>query len=150
MRLIYQMTSTDDYSDRARDAFLDDESLYIGKINGEDRSDFLFNKEEEEKPDLPYFNWALTLVIDNLDNIDEMIDSASTKWSLSRMSKVDLSILRLSVAEICYMDDISDSISVNEAVLMAKKYGTEKSPSFINGILGHVVRNKEADEQKTN
>ena len=149
MRLIFQMTSNNDYSDKARDAFIEDESLYIGNTNDDDPTGCLFDKESQEKPDLPYFRWALELVTDNLESIDEAIDNASDKWSITRMSKVDLSILRLSVAEICYMDDINDSVSVNEAVLMAKKYGTEKSPSFINGILGHIVRSKDYDEQKT-
>ena len=148
MRLIFQMTSNNDYSDAARNAFINDQTLYIGNTNDDDPTGCLFDAKTDEKPDLPYFQWALALVVDNLDDIDAIINEASDKWSTKRMSKVDLSILRLCVAEVCYMEDISDSISVNEAVLMAKKYGTEKSASFINGILGHVVRSKEIDEQK--
>jgi N utilization substance protein B len=60
------------------------------------------------------------------------------------MAKVDLSILRLSAAEILYLSDIPDSASINEAVEMAKKYGGEDSGKFINGILGKVVRSKDA------
>lgn len=148
MRLIFQMTSNNDFSDDARDAFLGDESLYIGNTNDDDPTGCLFDVGAEEKPDLIYFNWALEHVTKNLTEIDAKIDAASDKWSVKRMSKVDLSILRLCVAEICYIDDISDSVSANEAVLMAKKYGTEKSASFINGILGNIVRNKGSNEQK--
>ena len=60
------------------------------------------------------------------------------------MSKVDLSILRLAAAEIIYMDDIPDAVAINEAVSMAKKFSAEESGSFINGILGNIVKGKDA------
>jgi N utilization substance protein B len=142
LRLIYQMSLTDDFSDAIRDAFLDNEAEYIGDM-GEDHT-CIFDANEGEKPDIPYFNWALSLVLDNLESVDAIINSASDKWKTGRMSKVDLSILRLSVTEISYMDDISDSISANEAVLLAKKYSTEKSSSFINGVLSGVIKAKAA------
>ncbi|MDR0852762.1 MAG: transcription antitermination factor NusB [Clostridiales Family XIII bacterium] len=141
LRLIYQMSITDDYSDNIRDEFLASDAEYIGDM-GEDHT-CIFDREAGEKPDIPYFNWSLSLVLDNLESIDEQINEASTKWKTSRMSKVDLSILRLAVTEISYMDDISDSISANEAVLLAKKYSTERSSSFINGVLSGVIKAKD-------
>jgi N utilization substance protein B len=60
------------------------------------------------------------------------------------MAKVDLAILRLSAAEILYLEDVPDSASINEAVDMAKKFGGDDSGKFINGILGKVVRSKDA------
>ena len=56
------------------------------------------------------------------------------------MPKADLAILRLALAEIYYIDEIPVSVSINEAVELAKKYGTEKSSKFINGVLGSAVR----------
>lgn len=59
------------------------------------------------------------------------------------MPKTDLAIARVATAEILYMDDIPDSVAINEAVDLAKKYGGQGSSKFINGILGHITRNKE-------
>jgi N utilization substance protein B len=78
----------------------------------------------------------------NLDKIDDIIRKNSKGWRFERISKVDLSILRLSLYEILYRDDIPDSVSVNEAVELAKKYGGEKTGSFVNGILGSFLRSK--------
>lgn len=78
----------------------------------------------------------------NMDQIDDIIRNNSKGWRFDRISKVDLSILRLSLYEILYRDDIPDSVSVNEAVELAKKYGGEKTSSFVNGILGSFLRNK--------
>jgi N utilization substance protein B len=58
------------------------------------------------------------------------------------MAKVDISILRVAAAEIFHMDDIPDSVSANEAVELAKIYGGDESPNFINGILGKLIRGK--------
>ena len=81
----------------------------------------------------------------NLQVIDEKLESCSENWKVSRMAKVDLAILRLSAAEILYLDDVPDSASINEAVDMAKKFGGDDSGKFINGILGKVVRSKDAE-----
>jgi N utilization substance protein B len=62
------------------------------------------------------------------------------------MSKVDLSILRLAAAEIFHMEDIPDSVSANEAVELAKIYGGDDSPKFVNGILGKIIRGKEKEK----
>jgi transcription antitermination protein NusB len=71
-------------------------------------------------------------------------------WKINRISKVDLSILRLSIYEISFMDDIPFNVSVNEAVELAKKYSGEDSGSFINGILGKVTKAQaEPAEEKT-
>lgn len=58
------------------------------------------------------------------------------------MPKTDLAVLRVAACEILYMDDIPDAVSINEAVDLAKKYGTENSPSYVNGILGALASSK--------
>lgn len=82
-------------------------------------------------------------IAENIDNIDNTINKFCLGWNISRISKVDLAILRLSVYEILFRDDIPDSVSVNEAVELAKKYSDTKSPAFINGVLGSILKNKE-------
>jgi N utilization substance protein B len=140
MRLLYQMSLMNDYSDSVRDGFLANEAEYIGDM-GEDHT-CIFDGSRGEKPDIPYFNWVLSLVLSNLEDVDALINEASSKWKTPRMGKIDLSILRLAVTEITYMDDISDSISANEAVILAKKYGTDKSQAFINGVISGVIKAK--------
>lgn len=78
----------------------------------------------------------------HVDEIDEQIEQHSTKWKMNRISRVALSILRLSIYELFYAADIPDKVSINEAVELAKKFGNEEDSSFVNGVLGAVVRGK--------
>ncbi len=75
--------------------------------------------------------------------IDTEIEAYSADWSLNRLTKVALAILRLAVCEILYFDDIPVSVSINEAVELAKKYAEKKDSAFINGVLGSVARARE-------
>ncbi|MGN1319354.1 MAG: transcription antitermination factor NusB [Lachnospirales bacterium] len=81
-------------------------------------------------------------VVNNIEDIDNVIDKSSRGWSVNRISKVDLAILRLAVYEIIY-SDVPDKVAVNEAVELAKEFSEDKSPVFINGILGNVIKNKD-------
>ena len=76
----------------------------------------------------------------NRDQIDALINGASENWRISRMATVDRNILRFSVYELVYLDDIPPSVTINEAVEIAKRYGSEDSPSFVNGILDKIAR----------
>lgn len=81
-------------------------------------------------------------VQEHLKEIDKLIENGAKSWSILRMPKVDLSILRNAIFEIIYDDNMDDAICVNEAVELAKVYCDEQSPKFINGVLGGIVRNK--------
>jgi len=84
--------------------------------------------------------------LDNRDFLDEKIAECSSHWKTSRMSRVSLAILRNAVCEMFFFEDIPDSVSINEAVELAKTYGGEDDPSFVNGVLGAVYKKKqEAD-----
>ena len=85
----------------------------------------------------------ITETLAHLPEIDTEISSYAVGWSLERMSRVSLAILRLAVCEILYFDDIPDSVSINEAVELAKKYAGKKDSAFINGILGSIARARE-------
>ena len=76
---------------------------------------------------------------------DRLIEANLRGWKLSRLPKVTLAILRLAIAEIMTMEEIPDSVSANEAVELAKKYGGEEAPKFINGLLGSVIRGKQTE-----
>lgn len=82
------------------------------------------------------------------EELDSLIESSSDNWSLSRMSKVDISILRLAVFELLYCDDIPSKVTMNEAIDLGKTFGAENSGSFINGILDALnlkLKKKNAD-----
>ena len=73
------------------------------------------------------------------EQIDAAIQQHSLKWNISHMARVELSILRLGACEILFFDDISEKITINECVELAKKYGSDKSSGFVNGVLAAVA-----------
>lgn len=79
-------------------------------------------------------------VYDQLEVIDETLHSYSTNWSLERMARVDLALLRLSAYELMYRPDIPVNVVINEAIEIGKRYGTKETPAFINGILDRISR----------
>ena len=79
-------------------------------------------------------------VFQNVDEIDALIAEKAVGWKLSRISKTALSVLRLAIYEIKFFEDIPNSVSINEAVELAKKYATKEDSSFINGILSTIVK----------
>ena len=78
----------------------------------------------------------------NLPWLDQIIALYSKKWKIKRISRVSLSILRLSLWEIDHVDTVPEGVSINEAVELAKKYGTADDFAFVNGVLGAYVRAK--------
>ncbi len=94
--------------------------------------------DELENPtyaDREYIDKKSKDIIAHLDEIDAMIDEKSTGWKTKRMAKVDLSIIRLALYEIKYEEEIPTKVSINEAVELAKKYGSDESSAFVNGVL---------------
>jgi N utilization substance protein B len=83
---------------------------------------------------------TLTAVQDHHEEIDRIISENLDRWTIDRIAKTDLAILRTAVAEMLYVDSIPVNVSINEAVELAKKYGDEKSYAFINSVLGKISR----------
>ena len=79
-------------------------------------------------------------VYENREKIDEILAACAIGWKLERISAVALAILRLSTYEMVFTDDVPANVSMNEAVELAKKYGEDNAPSFINGILNKVAK----------
>ncbi len=77
---------------------------------------------------------------ENLVQCDELIADSAIKWQLSRLSPVDKSILRLAVYQLKFSPDIPAKVVINEAIELAKKFSTDKSPAFINGVLDAVLK----------
>jgi N utilization substance protein B len=76
----------------------------------------------------------------HLSKINEMLHQCAKNWSIDRMAVVDRNVLRMAVYEILYRVDIPTSVTINEAIEIAKKYGTDDSGAFVNGILDRVAR----------
>ena len=79
-------------------------------------------------------------VIKNLDKIDDKIRLSASNWSIDRMAVVDRNILRMSVFELFYIQDIPVKVTINEAIEIAKRFGEGESGSFVNGILDRIVK----------
>ncbi len=99
----------------------------------------MLNHYEREILDLEYIEDLLSKWLDHQSDVESMIESHLKQWKLDRISKLDLSILRLSITEMIYMDGIPKKVSINEAVNLAKKFIDEKSGKFINGVLSHFA-----------
>lgn len=87
-------------------------------------------------------------VINCLSDVDKLISQAAPEWPLDKINKVDLAILRLATYEIIYDASIPPKVSIDEAVEIAKKFGAESSPSFVNGVLGTILKNSNLAETK--
>ena len=86
-----------------------------------------------------YVEELLTAICRNIDRVNDTIDRCSEGWPVSRMTKMDLAIIRLAVGEILFLEDIPAAVSINEAVELARKYGTDQSPKFVNAVLGKIA-----------
>ena len=87
-----------------------------------------------------YIKTVFKGVYENLEALDEIISQNAIGWSIGRISKTALCVLRLALFEIKFMDDIPVSVSINEAVELCKKYATKDDASFVNGILSSVAK----------
>lgn len=118
--------------------------------------DFHENEELEEQNEL-YFQMFIdpdafseddksiilekySAVCDKLGEIEHTIENAAIGWKLERFGRIDLSILRMAVYEINYDDTVPDKVAANEAIEIAKQYGSESSYSFINGVLSKLIK----------
>ncbi len=118
--------------------------LFEMSINKEKYEDIIENFKENTDVDLndvdmSYIIKVLAGIHENITQIDENIEKHLVKWKLNRLSKMNLAILRTSTYEILFDEEIPNKVAVNEGIELAKKYGEESSPAFINGILAKMI-----------
>lgn len=118
MQILYQMEIQEDYSVDVLEGALLEHKL----------------SEKNNK----YAKEIYNIVIVQKEEIDNKIKDNLKDWTMDRISKVDLSILRLALSEIIGMEDIPMTVSINEAVELAKKFSDDQSSKFINGVLGNI------------
>lgn len=100
---------------------------------------FFEELDQREEKDTAYMQEKYGKILEHLSQIDELLNEAAQGWKTSRMGKVDLTILRLATYELKFEEDIPTGVAINEAVELAKRYGTDDSSSFVNGILAKLV-----------
>ena len=117
MKCIFQMEAQREFTTDNAELFLKD------KVLG-DQSEYIYD--------------VLNNVCAHQEEIDLILNEHSKGWPVSRMTKTDLAIVRLAACEIMYMENLPKAVAINEAVDMAKIYGTDQSPKFINAVLKNV------------
>jgi len=118
--------------------------LYMSDIRGENPIDLIdeyWTMNENEEQDVKNFAEKIVKgVFENKENIDKKISSTIVNWDFNRLGVIDRNILRIGTYELLFEETIPAAVSINEAIETAKKYGTEDSPKFINGVL-HKIKN---------
>jgi N utilization substance protein B len=100
---------------------------------------YLSRLEEDSTKDKHYLNNRFLAILEKVDEIDNMLSEAASGWTLGRMGKVELTILRLALYEMKFDDDIPVKVAINEAVELAKEYGGDDTPGFVNGVLAKLT-----------
>ena len=99
---------------------------------------FLTDEEPIAEEDAKYIEEKFLKIKELIPSMDEAINASVKGWKTTRMSKVDLAIIRLAYYEMKYDDDVPSPVAINEAVELAKIFGTDESPAFINGVLAKL------------
>lgn len=146
MKLIYQSDINKESMEGKLDTFLNNNFEYISNRYEELRLQYsdnpnleLKNLEIDNVVDKEYMNKMCVALKENSGTINELISKYAKNWSIERMPKVDLAVLKVAICEILFVEDIPNKVSINEAIEIAKIYCDDKTPKFINGILGSVV-----------
>lgn len=109
---------------------------------------FLVEEEDGGQTPLPrlsekdkkFFYDLVRGTLQNIAKIDDIIKKNLKSWTMERIAKVDLTILRMAIYELLYIEDVPESVTINEAVELGKLFGTDDSGSFVNGVLGRFLR----------
>ncbi|MCK6461214.1 MAG: transcription antitermination factor NusB [Planctomycetes bacterium] len=104
--------------------------------------DFLKDEAPDEAEAHEFARQLLSGTLDNQEEIDKAISGAAQNWHLRRMAIVDRNILRMAVYEMLFLKDIPAKVSINEAIEMGKRFSTQQSGAFINGILDRIRRER--------
>lgn len=147
MKLLFQMTiNKEDFKDvisNLKENIEVDNIEIISEETGMPVKKELTSEDIDLKDiDMEYVIRVLKGVQENKDAIDIEIEKYLKNWKLTRLSKIDITILRVCTYEFLYENEIPRNVSINEAVELAKKYSADKSASFINGVLGSMIKDK--------
>ncbi|MGM0755067.1 transcription antitermination factor NusB [Bacillus zhangzhouensis] len=113
------------------------QTLFQIDVSNIDPKEAITHALDEQESD-PFFEELVFGVLEQKDKLDDMISQHLVNWKLDRIANVDRAVLRLSVYEMVYQDDIPASVSMNEAIELAKLFGDDKAPKFVNGVLSNI------------
>ncbi|NLC87438.1 MAG: transcription antitermination factor NusB [Clostridiaceae bacterium] len=117
-------------------------------MDEEQKELYIQESEITNKDEIEYINTLFDGIKSNNEQIDEFISTnLKEKWSMSRIAKIDVSILKVAIYELIY-SKLPYKVVINEAVELAKKYGDDSSKSFVNGILASIVKEKKLQEEE--
>lgn len=123
MELLFSMTLSKNSLEETIETFIEDYEMDIKTI------------------DLEYIKEVLQSIQSNIEVIDEKIKSSLSNWKIERISKVNLTILRIAIGEMLYIEDVPEKVAINEAIEITKRYSDNKSVSFVNGVLDKAFKN---------
>ncbi len=138
LQALYQADSNNEYSAESFSLFF--EVFYSPRSTSLDDPSEESSTETRGEESLEFARILLELVIKNLALIDSTITGSSTHWTLARMNRVDRNLLRLATGEILFLPDVPSNVSINEAIELAKRFGNEESPKFVNGVLDKIAK----------
>jgi N utilization substance protein B len=127
---------------KARELVL--KSLYSYEITSNEPNSIMSDLLSESNLDPPSRLFASQLfqkVLENIKSIDNMIKECVKNWDINRLAIIDKNVIRMGISELLFFSDIPQKVSIDEAIELAKKYGSEDSGSFVNGILDHIAKN---------
>ncbi|MFP7226662.1 transcription antitermination factor NusB [Bacillus altitudinis] len=113
------------------------QTLFQIDVSNIDPKEAITHALDEQESD-PFFEELVFGVLEQKDKLDDTISQHLVNWKLDRIANVDRAILRLSVYEMVYQEDIPVSVSMNEAIELAKLFGDDKAPKFVNGVLSNI------------
>ncbi len=116
-----------------------------GSLRDAVREYWLTNKAEDDEV-RTFVNMLIQGVDDNIKTLDEVISECAKNWKLERMAVIDRNILRMASFELMFLADVPPKVSINEAIDIVKKYSSEESGKFVNGILDKIKNNTDAGE----
>lgn len=119
--------------------------LFEMSINKESYDEIIENFKENtdielNDVDFDYIERVLSGVLKNKEEIDNTIEKYLVKWTIDRLPKMNLAILRMASYELTFEEDIPEKVSINEAIELAKKYGDDNAPAFINAVLNNLIK----------
>jgi N utilization substance protein B len=118
--------------------------LYAAELRGQDAVETLeVAVAEGDGPTNPYTETLVRGVTEHRARIDELLAQYAQGWSLDRMPAVDRTALRLGTFELLFVDDVPDAVAVSEAVALVRNLSTDDSPSYVNGVLGSMMRDRD-------
>ena len=115
---------------------------FMDDKNVEKLLEYCYDENQNTDNEKEYIQKVVNGVVENLSIIDDNILKNLKNWTINRIAKIDLAILRLAIYEILYLEDIPAKVPVNEAVELAKEYGGTDSKSFVNGLLAKIIEGK--------